>query len=82
MLNIPIIGVSSKAHEMLLEGSKKTKLAEKAMKKKIIVSTADPKNEEIKGAFHHFAFRNKSKIEISNNCEIRKAMLNQLQSST
>ena len=31
-----------------------------------------PKKEEIKGAFHHFLFLSKLKIEISNNCDTRK----------
>ena len=63
----PKIGVCSRAHEISLDGSKKERLAEKAIKKKIVVSTEDPKNEEIKGAFHHLVFRSKLKIETSNN---------------
>ena len=63
----PKIGVCSEAHEMSLDGSKKEKLAEKAIKKKIVVSTEDPKKEEIKGAFHHLVFRSKLKTETSNN---------------
>ena len=72
--NKPKIGTFCKAHEISLDGSRKAKLAEKAMKKKIVVSIADPKKEEIKGAFHHFLFLSALKIEISNNCATRNPM--------
>ena len=68
----PKTGPFCKAHEISFDGSRKAKLAEKAMKKKILVSIADPNKEEIKGAFHHFLFLSKLKIEISNNCDTRK----------
>ena len=65
--NKPKIGISCDAQEISFEGSRKIKLDEKAMKKKTVVSIADPKKEEIKGAFHHFLFRSASKIDISIN---------------
>jgi len=69
----PIIGDFSKAQEMSFEGSKKPNVAEKAIKKNNTVSSTDPKKDEINGAFHHLAFLNLWKIEISNSCEVRKA---------
>ena len=50
----PRIGADSVAQEISLTGSKKVKEAEKAIEKNSTVSKVDPKNDEIRGAFHQF----------------------------
>ena len=60
--NKPKIGISCDAQEISFEGSRKIKLEEKAMKKKTVVSIADPKKRKLKALSTIFCFVMRQKL--------------------
>ncbi len=69
----PRIGRISPAQDTSLPGSSQVSAAEKAMEKKITVSSVEPSRVEISGAFHQELRRNRSKTVTSSICAVRKA---------